>query len=60
MYFPAKQGGKVGGGVYEGEWRDGLRHGLGVHKSGNGDRYEGEVRCGILVPSCECSFSACC
>ena len=70
MYFPAKQGGKVGGGVYEGEWRGGLRHGLGLHKSGNGDRYEGEVHvpcasggCWLHHPaaaSCEGSFSACC
>jgi hypothetical protein len=27
---------------YEGEWRDGWRHGQGVYDFTNGDRYEGE------------------
>ncbi len=29
-------------GVYEGMFKDGNRHGLGIHKWGNGDLYEGE------------------
>ena len=31
---------------YEGEYRDGKRHGQGVYTSANGDRYEGEYRDG--------------
>ena len=34
------------GGVYEGEWKDGLRHGQGTHTYANGNVYEGEWKAG--------------
>jgi hypothetical protein len=34
------------GGVYDGEFLDGLRHGLGVQRLADGDIYEGEYRAG--------------
>ena len=34
------------GGVYDGEWLDGLYHGLGVQRLADGNIYEGEYRAG--------------
>ena len=32
------------GGIYDGEWLDGLKHGLGVYRMASGTVYEGEYR----------------
>lgn len=40
---------------YEGEWKDGYRHGKGIHFFQNGDRYVGEWATG--VPSGSGSYS---
>jgi len=46
------------GGVYEGEWKDGKKHGRGRYKSADGDVYEGCYKDDNLYGQCTATYAS--